>query len=124
MYPGANQFYDEATMLFERLVTIYNYKLIDWTKGGGNITITYQNRHIEREIKIENNVGYTNYGFGVFITDLKTREYNLLYHVPWAKEDLKCDFLKRACEKIFNKKEILHLIEGKPWTRLKEYFHE
>jgi hypothetical protein len=61
---------------------------------------------------------YTDYRFSVFIYQLGTTHYNILYNVPHEVQDSQFDFLARAFEDLFSTPETLDLISGKSWKQL------
>jgi hypothetical protein len=123
-FPGANQFDDEAKACFEPLISVYAYKLVSWDKQGDNNKIIYENEIAKRRIAVENSTGYTNYGYAVFIYNLQNGDYNHLYFVPWEIQDLKCEFLKRSAEILFNDPETIEMIKGISWYSPGKTFYQ
>ena len=119
-YPGSGFFEDSARDTFTDLVNEFGYTIVSGRYERDFVQIIYTNDHLHRKIVIQNAVGYTNYGFSVFIYNLQNNEFNLLYNLPYEKEDLNCEFLKIAKAELFDRPDIVQLISGKNWIKFEK----
>ena len=81
---------------------------------------TYSNKEKSLKIVIKQEPYYTDYGFSLFIYKIGTKEFNILYNVPYEEQDEKSGFLKKAFKDLFTSQETLNLIAGKDWKNLKK----
>ena len=87
--------------------------------------LTYLNKELQQTVDIRNEICYTDYGFSVFVWKAGDEQQNILYHVPWEKQDSDGLFLQRAFDKIRGEQTLVDLLSGKTWTLFDRiYFQE
>jgi hypothetical protein len=119
-----DNFNEKAEMLFRPLLEKYGYILVEKkiNEINGQKWSThhiYINRKAGLKIVIKQEPYYTDYGFSFFIHKLGTDKYNILYNVPHEKQDKEDEFLKKACDDLFSRTDLIDLISGKSWKELK-----
>ena len=76
-------------------------------------------------VEIMNETCHVDYGFSIFLWKSEEEQYNILYNVPWEKQDSDCLFLQRAHDKITREDALVDMLSGKTWTLLPNiYFKE
>lgn len=120
-----NNFNLIAPRIFTDLVEKYGYVLDDIRTNELNgmdwsAVHTYTNLEKKLKIEIKQEPYYTDYGFSFIIYNIENKEYSILYNVPHEEQDQQDNFLTDAYDYIFSNIEILDLILGKTWKKLKD----
>lgn len=110
----------EAKELFKILINDYQYELDSVKITNNSVYHNYINKTTNLKIEISNSPFYTDYGFSIFIYNLKEKEeFNLLYNLPHEKQDKQNNiFLPDAVQELFLSKEAIDLISGNKWWKL------
>lgn len=72
---------------------------------------------MDLKIKISQEPYYTDYGFSVFIYNLKNEEYNIICNVPHEKQDDGITFLLKVHHEMFSNAEVIKMLNGENWEK-------
>ena len=116
-------FNTKAPGLFKRLSDDFGYvlddiKIFEINNKNWSTKHIYLNNSKDLKIVIEQAPYYTDYGFTLFIYNLKLNESNILYNLPHEKQDAEGNFITTCCNEIFSSQEILSFIKGEYWKNL------
>ncbi|HSU28867.1 MAG TPA: hypothetical protein VLJ68_10825 [Chitinophagaceae bacterium] len=118
-----DSFDEKAELLFRNLISDYGYtlegkNLFELNGMKWSTKHVYINSDTHLKIEIQQAPYYTDYGFSIFIYNLRTDEYNILYNIPHDSHDEEDKFLVRAHQTLFSSSEAIDLISGKYWRKL------
>lgn len=117
-----DNFNNIAPEIFKNLITDFGFELkeVKTRYINSNKWSThhqYLNNKLELEIKISQEPYYTDYGFSVFIYNLKNEEYNILCNVPHEVQDERLEFLLKVHNEMFSNSEIIKILNGEYWKK-------
>lgn len=122
--PDARIFEQKAKELFGTFLTSLGYQYTGTSETACTVVLSYQNKEQQLLVSIRNETAHVDYGFSVFIWNAD-EEHNILYNVPWEKQDPECRFLQRAHDKITGEPALVDILSGKAWALFKTiYFSE
>ena len=117
-----DNFNNVTPLIFKNLITDFGFELKEIktrfiNSDKWSTHHQYLNIKLELEIKISQEPYYTDYGFSVFLYNLKNNEHNVLCNVPHEKHDEGIDFLLNAHREIFSNSEIIKMLNGENWEK-------
>jgi hypothetical protein len=115
-FPDADICMIKIIEYFDFLVKEYDYKIITKEYKKYNTTIIYENKSINKIIKIENHTDYTDYGYSIMVyntENIDNKSYNIIFNVPYEKQDTECKFIIKSSEYV--KREYNNIINSKEW---------
>ncbi len=116
-------FNERAPLLFQPILERYGYVLeevlpiyfndVHWASHH-----IYVNPVAELKVILKEEPCYTDYGFSFCLYRLGTEKYNVLYNVPYEKQDVNGSYLDLCCEELFADREMTDLLRGLCWKEL------
>ncbi len=114
--PENNVFIEKVKQIFSKYLENHGYSITAIEDEKRNCKIIYSTDY--RRIEIINQYNYTDYGFSIFIYNIKTNEHNILANVPFSKEDKECHFIEKAADVLLKNPRIDALLSGQNWEKL------
>jgi hypothetical protein len=116
--PSLELFALKAENLFWPLISKYGYALQQTRFHQYSVQLIYHHTILQRSVIVENAIHGYDYGFTVFIEDVKTRRKEILLNMPNEKQDSECVFLERVVADFFSSIEVVSQLANGEWQPL------